>query len=204
MKIRELLGTAQVPGGDELRLFRRGDDFIIAVEGNELMSSRMSGSEEALATMTCDRLRSPDAAHLLIGGYGMGFTLRAALATLGPDARITVSELVPGIIDRAARAEITDKGKGEDDAWDKERKKGQNLDGAGDPAGREAQIQGEREAHRELEEDRDQRDRDGEAQVAARDWVVEEVEVAIERKAGSDSRVLVQHDGSNDGLTGGE
>lgn len=101
MKMRELIDTAQVPGGDELRLFRRGDDFIIAVEGNELMSSRMSGSEEALAKMTCDRLRSPDTARLLIGGYGMGFTLRAALATLGSDAKITVSELVPGIIDWA-------------------------------------------------------------------------------------------------------
>lgn len=99
--MRELLGTALVPGGDALRLFRRGDDFIIAVDGNELMSSRMSGSEEALATMACDRLRSPETAHLLIGGYGMGFTLRAALATLGPDARITVAELVPGIIDWA-------------------------------------------------------------------------------------------------------
>ena len=99
--MRELVGTAEVPGGDELRLYRRGDDFIIAIDRNELMSSRMSGSEEALATMTCDRLRSPDKAHLLIGGYGMGFTLRAALATLGPDAKITVAELVPGIIDWA-------------------------------------------------------------------------------------------------------
>ncbi len=101
MKIRELIGTAEVPGGDELRLYRRGDDFIIAIDRNELMSSRMSGSEEALATMTCDRLRSPKAASLLIGGYGMGFTLRAALATLGPDARIAVAELVPGIIEWA-------------------------------------------------------------------------------------------------------
>ena len=99
--MRELVGTAEVPGGDELHLYRRGDDFIIAIDRNELMSSRMSGSEEALATMTCDRLRSPDKAHLLIGGYGMGFTLRAALATLGPDAKITVAELVPGIIDWA-------------------------------------------------------------------------------------------------------
>lgn len=88
MKIRELIGTAEVPGGDALRLYRRGDDFIIAIDRNELMSSRMSGSEEALATMTCDRLRSPKAASLLIGGYGMGFTLRAALATLGADAKI--------------------------------------------------------------------------------------------------------------------
>lgn len=101
MKIRELIGTAEVPGGDELRLYRRGDDFIIAIDRNELMSSRMSGSEEALATMTCDRLRSAKGASLLIGGYGMGFTLRAALATLGPDAKIAVAELVPGIIEWA-------------------------------------------------------------------------------------------------------
>lgn len=101
MKIRELIGTAEVPGGDALRLYRRGDDFIIAIDRNELMSSRMSGSEEALATMTCDRLRNPKAASLLIGGYGMGFTLRAALGVLGPDAKIAVAELVPGIIEWA-------------------------------------------------------------------------------------------------------
>jgi len=101
LKTRELIDTAQIPGGDELRLFRRGDAFIIAIGGNELMSSRMSGSEEALATMTCDRLRSPSAAHLLIGGYGMGFTLRAALTELGPDAKVTVVELVPEILDWA-------------------------------------------------------------------------------------------------------
>lgn len=100
--MRELIDTAQVPGGGgELRLFRRGDDHIIVIGGNELMNSRMSGSEEALATMSCERLRSPKAAHLLIGGYGMGFTLRAALAELGPDAKITVAELVPQIIDWA-------------------------------------------------------------------------------------------------------
>lgn len=99
--MRELLGTAEVPGGDELRLYRRGDDFIIAIDRNELMSSRMSGSEEALATMTCDRLRGAQAASLLIGGYGMGFTLRAALGVLGPDAKISVAELVPGIIEWA-------------------------------------------------------------------------------------------------------
>jgi spermidine synthase len=97
---RELIATAQVPGGEELRLFKRGDEFTIALGGNELMSSRMSGSEEALATLTCARLRTK-APHLLIGGYGMGFTLRAALAALGPDARVSVAELVPEIIDWA-------------------------------------------------------------------------------------------------------
>jgi spermidine synthase len=98
MKPRDLIGTALVPGGEPLRLFRRGDDFMIVFERNELMNSRMSGSEEALATMTCERLRGHAAPHLLIGGYGMGFTLRAALAMLGPKARVTVGELVPEII----------------------------------------------------------------------------------------------------------
>jgi spermidine synthase len=97
MTPRELIGTALVPGGEELRLFRRGDDFMIVLDRNELMNSRMSGSEEALATMTCERVAKPSA-HLLIGGYGMGFTLRTALAALGADARVTVAELVPEII----------------------------------------------------------------------------------------------------------
>jgi spermidine synthase len=97
---RELIDTADVPGGDPLRLFRRGGDFMIVLDRNELMNSRMSGSEEALAEMTIDRLRVP-APHVLIGGYGMGFTLRAALARLDGDARVTVAELVPKIIDWA-------------------------------------------------------------------------------------------------------
>ncbi|GAA0735831.1 spermidine synthase [Sphingomonas japonica] len=95
---RELIDTAQVPGGVELRLYRRGDDFMIVLDRNELMNTRMRGSEEALATMTIDRLGARARPHLLIGGYGMGFTLRAALARLGRDAQVTVVELVPGIL----------------------------------------------------------------------------------------------------------
>jgi spermidine synthase len=103
------LGTADVPGGEPLRLFRRGGDFMIVLERNELMNSRMSGSEEALAVMTIDRLRTP-APHLLVGGYGMGFTLRAALARLSGQARVTVAELVPAIVDwaRGPMAALTD------------------------------------------------------------------------------------------------
>jgi len=97
----ELIGTAQVPGGLELRLFRRGRDFMILLDRNELMSSRMSGSEEALAVMSCARLEQRPAPHILIGGYGMGFTLRSALAALGADAQVTVAELVPEIIEWA-------------------------------------------------------------------------------------------------------
>ncbi|WP_294198535.1 spermidine synthase [uncultured Sphingomonas sp.] len=97
----ELVGVAEVPDGPPLRLFRRGDDFMIVLDRNELMSTRMSGSEVALGTMSCDRIADRPAPHLLIGGYGMGFTLRAVLARLGAEARVTVAELVPGIIEWA-------------------------------------------------------------------------------------------------------
>ena len=101
MTPRELIDVAEVPGGEPLRLFRRGADYMIVLERNELMNSRMSGSEEALAVMTCERLGKRKEIRMLIGGYGMGFTLRAALAELGPDARIEVAELVPRILDWA-------------------------------------------------------------------------------------------------------
>jgi spermidine synthase len=105
---RVLIDTAQVPGGGEMRLVQRGVDFFIMLGNEELMSSRMSGSEEALATMACERV-SGDAPHFLIGGYGMGFTLRAALAQLGPKAHVTVAELVPQVVDwaRGAMAAFT-------------------------------------------------------------------------------------------------
>ncbi len=101
MQPRELISTAQITGGEDLRVVRRGGDYMIVLGGNELMSSRQSGSEEALALMTIERLRDAKTAHLLIGGYGMGFTLRAALGALGPEARVDVAELVPEIIDWA-------------------------------------------------------------------------------------------------------
>ena len=98
VQVRELLATADIPGGETLSLYRRGGDFMIVLARNELMNSRMSGSEEALATMTIDRLPDRRAPHLLIGGDGMGFTLRAAQKVLPADARLTVAELVPEII----------------------------------------------------------------------------------------------------------
>ncbi|MET0706005.1 MAG: spermidine synthase [Tardiphaga sp.] len=95
----KLIDTADVPGGGvQLRLMQRGAEFTIKLGQNELMSSRLFGSEEALATLTCFRLKALEAPRLLIGGLGMGFTLRAALKVLGPLARVTVIELVPAII----------------------------------------------------------------------------------------------------------
>lgn len=95
-----LIDTAQVPGGEggELRLKQRGDEFAIMLGSNELMNSRLSGSEESLATIVCARIHDRKAPRILIGGLGMGFTLRAALAALPPDARIVVAELVPAVV----------------------------------------------------------------------------------------------------------
>ena len=94
-----LIDTAPVPGGTgELRLMRRGSEFSIKLGQNELMNSRLSGSEESLATIVCERIRNRKAPEILIGGLGMGFTLRAALASVGPGARITVAELVPAVL----------------------------------------------------------------------------------------------------------
>jgi spermidine synthase len=106
---REHLDTAQVPGGEELKLYRHDRDHMIVLGHNELMSTRKWGSEEALATMTWDRIKGLKEPHMLIGGYGMGFTLRAALKVLPADGRITVVELVPKIIEwaRGPMAELT-------------------------------------------------------------------------------------------------
>lgn len=108
MIARELLASASIPKtsqageyGGALQLFRRGDDFMIVIGRNELMNSRVFGSEQALATMSIDRLENKAAPHILIGGYGMGFTLRAALQNLSDRAEITVAELIPDIIDWA-------------------------------------------------------------------------------------------------------
>jgi spermidine synthase len=93
-----LIDTAYVPGGGELRLMRRGVEFTIMLGPNQLMSSRLSGSEAALARIACERIRSREQPQILIGGLGMGFTLRAALAGLGAKARIIVAELVPAVV----------------------------------------------------------------------------------------------------------
>ena len=90
--------TARLPDGEELRLWRRGSEFSIRAGVNELMNSRLSGSEEMLARLACERLADRSRPEILIGGLGMGFTLRAALAALAEDARVGVAELVPEVI----------------------------------------------------------------------------------------------------------
>lgn len=92
------LDTAQIPGGGDLKLMQRGQDFSIMSGTIELMNSRLSGSEIALANLAWAKIKDRKAPRMLIGGLGMGFTLRAALADLPKDASITVAELVPQVI----------------------------------------------------------------------------------------------------------
>lgn len=92
------LDTAQIPGGGELKLMQRGQDYSILSAGLELMNSRLYGSEVALADLALAKVMPRPKLRVLIGGLGMGFTLRAALAGLPMDAEVTVAELVPAVI----------------------------------------------------------------------------------------------------------
>ncbi len=96
----ELLDSCVVPGdGGELHLYRRGEEYSIRAGHYELMNSRVHGSEEALAELACQRLSHSPRPRVLIGGLGMGFTLAAALKTLGDDAEVVVAELVPAVVE---------------------------------------------------------------------------------------------------------
>jgi spermidine synthase len=92
------LDSAKIPDGGELRLMRRGGELSIMSGSIELMNSRLSGSEKALATLATERLQGRPKPRVLIGGLGMGFTLRAALAELPRDAGVVVAELVPAVV----------------------------------------------------------------------------------------------------------
>jgi spermidine synthase len=92
------LDTAQVPGGGKLRLMQRGAEFSIRIDSDELMNSRLTATEQALATIACEKIRTRMQQKVLIGGLGMGFTLRAALVVLGQDSQIIVAELVPAVV----------------------------------------------------------------------------------------------------------
>lgn len=98
MKPLERLGSAHTPDGTELVLYRHDGAYLIRADGIELMSTRRHLSEDRLAEVACRPLADVPAARVLIGGLGLGFTLRAALRELRADAQVTVAELVPAVI----------------------------------------------------------------------------------------------------------
>jgi len=95
----EFLDSAPIPGSrDELSLLRRGTEFSIRVDNDELMNSRAHGSEEALARIACGRIATRRRPQVLVGGLGMGYTLAAALRELESDADVLLVELLPAVV----------------------------------------------------------------------------------------------------------
>lgn len=95
----ENIDRVKIPGHEqEMTLQKRGEEFSIRTAGVELMNSRVHGSEDELARLTCDRLKDRDGLRFLIGGLGMGFTLASALKHTKADAKVIVSELIPAVI----------------------------------------------------------------------------------------------------------
>jgi spermidine synthase len=99
VKYLEILGETVSPDGTALKLTRRDKEYIILANGKSLMSSSMHGSEEALAAFACRRVRTLEEPSVLVGGLGMGFTLRATLDVLPPDATVVVAELLPAVVE---------------------------------------------------------------------------------------------------------
>ena len=99
MKHLKLLDQVVTRDGTVLKLTYRDDEYVILADGKSLMSSGMCGSEEALATLGCGRVRDLERPSVLIGGLGMGFTLRATLDLLPADATVVVAELVPQVVE---------------------------------------------------------------------------------------------------------
>ena len=95
----ELLGQSRTPEGTEMSLTRRGNEYMILADGKDLMSSRMKGSEEELARLGCDRARTMETPSVLVGGLGMGFTLRATVDVLPREAKVVVAELMTAVVD---------------------------------------------------------------------------------------------------------
>lgn len=98
MKPSELLGETHAPDGTHMALTRQDREFLILAGGRPLMSSRMHGSEQALATLGC-RGVPPVSPRVLVGGLGMGFTLRATLDLLPDHAAVVVAELIPAVVE---------------------------------------------------------------------------------------------------------
>ena len=95
----ELLGRTRTPDGDELTFMRQNTEYLISANGRSLMSSRVYGSEASLAVLGCERARTLESPCVLVGGLGMGFTLRAALDLLPSTATVVVSELLEAVVE---------------------------------------------------------------------------------------------------------
>ena len=99
MKPKIKIASAQTPDGGEMLLYQHDRDFLIEIDGEDLMLSRHHESELELARLGCAHLAGRKAPSILIGGLGMGYTLRQALDMLGPDAEVLVGELLEAVVE---------------------------------------------------------------------------------------------------------
>lgn len=99
MRPFETLDSFTTPDGQRLTLHRRNGDYFIDLDGHELMSTRVHGSETALGELACAPLRRAKRPRVLIGGLGLGFTLKAALEALSDDAEVVQAEMFPVILE---------------------------------------------------------------------------------------------------------
>ncbi len=99
MKPRIKIATARTPDGGEMVLYQHDSDFAIEINGQDLMNSRHHESELALARLGCAHLDGRKAPKILIGGLGMGYTLRQALDMLSSDAQVVVGELLGAVVE---------------------------------------------------------------------------------------------------------
>ncbi len=99
MKPRVKIASARTPDGGKMLLYQHDRDFLIEIDGEDLMLSRHHESELELARLGCAHLAGRKAPSLLIGGLGMGYTLRQALDMLSPDAEVVVGELLGAVVE---------------------------------------------------------------------------------------------------------
>ncbi|WP_435546829.1 spermidine synthase [Desulfobacterium sp. N47] len=99
MNRRLKIASAQTPGGSEMVLYQHDCDFSIQINGQDLMHSRQNESEQELARLGCAHLADINSPSILIGGLGMGYTLRKALDMLSPNAQVVVSELMDDVVE---------------------------------------------------------------------------------------------------------
>jgi spermidine synthase len=98
MKRWNLVDQDTTPDGKAITLHEHDGRYTIRVDGHDLMSTRQHHSEERIAELACAPLATRKKARVLIGGLGFGYTLRAALRTVGPDAKVVVAELLPAVV----------------------------------------------------------------------------------------------------------
>ncbi len=99
MKPRVRIATTRTPDGGEMVLYQHGRDFSIKINGQDLMLSRQHESELELARLGCAHLAGHTEPSILIGGLGMGYTLRQALDMLSPRAQVVVGELLGAVVE---------------------------------------------------------------------------------------------------------